>query len=178
MTLPRKGRWLLAGLLGTLLLVLVGSNALRQNGDAESLTSTVEPAIKPKKDRTQVADLDLSKTVLDELGRRPQAEGKSVDIFKGKSWYVPPPPPPPKPVVKAPPPKPTAPPIPYTYLGSYMGDGGKLIVFLTRNDRVYSVALGDVLDGTYRVEEIASGQLVLDYLPMNIRQTMRIGEAS
>ena len=95
---------------------------------------------------------------LDKLGKRAQPEHKTVDIFKGKSWYVAPPkpkpvPPPPPP----PPPPPTAPPMPYAYMGSYLGKDGRMIIFLTRGDQVYSVSPGDVLEGTYRVEGIAVG---------------------
>ena len=63
-------------------------------------------------------------------------------------------------------------------MGSYMGDNGRLIIFLTKGDRVYSVSQGEVIEGTYRVEGIVSGQLVLTYLPMNIKQTISIGGAS
>ena len=53
-----------------------------------------------------------------------------------------------------------------------------MIIFLTRGDQVYSVSPGDVLEGTYRVQGIESGQLILIYLPLNIQQTISIGEAS
>jgi hypothetical protein len=63
-------------------------------------------------------------------------------------------------------------------MGSYLGKDGRMIIFLTKGDQVYSVSPGDVLESTYRVEGIASGQLVLLYLPLNIQQTISIGEAS
>ena len=120
---------------------------------------------------------ELVKTAgLDSLGKRDKSEHKTVDIFKGKSWYVAPPKA--KPLPPPPPPPPTAPPVPYVYMGSYKGNDGRLIIFLTRGDKVYSVSSGDVLEGTYRVGEVVSGQLVLIYLPLNIRQTINIGEAS
>lgn len=101
---------------------------------------------------------------------------KSADIFASKSWYVPPPPPPPpKPV---PPPPPTAPPLPFAFMGSYQEPEGRLILFLTKGDRLYTVSPGDVIDGIYRVEEVAAGQLGLTYLPLNIKQSMTIGDAS
>jgi hypothetical protein len=43
---------------------------------------------------------------------------------------------------------------------------------------VYSVSSGDVIEGTYLVGEVVSGQLVLIYLPLNIQQTINLGEAS
>ncbi len=101
---------------------------------------------------------------------------KSADIFASKSWYVPPPPPPPpKPV---PPPPPTAPPLPFAFMGSYQEPDGRLILFLTKGDRLYTVSPGDVIDGMYRVEEVVAGQLGLTYLPLNIKQSMTIGDAS
>jgi hypothetical protein len=68
--------------------------------------------------------------------------------------------------------------MPYAYMGSYLGKDGRMIIFLTRGDQVYSVSPGDVLESNYRVEGITSGQLVLIYLPLNIQQTISIGEAS
>jgi len=102
--------------------------------------------------------------------------GKSTDLFASKSWYVPPPPP--KPVPPPPPPPPTAPPLPFAFMGSYHEPDGKLILFLTKGEQLYTVSPGDVIDGIYRVEEIVGGQLGLTYLPLNIRQSMTIGEAS
>lgn len=126
-----------------------------------------------KRDAVAVNAADVQ---LDRLGKRAVSGVKMVDVFKGKSWYVPPPPPPPpKPV---PPPPPTAPPLPYAFLGSYQEPGGRLIIFLTRGERVYSVSPGDVIENTYHVDGVAAGQLSLTYLPLNIKQTMNIGDLS
>lgn len=102
--------------------------------------------------------------------------GTSTDLFAGKSWYVPPPPPKPKP--PPPPPPPTAPPLPFAFMGTYQEPDGRLVIFLTRGDRLYTVSPGDVIDNTYRVEEVVAGQLGLTYLPLNIRQSMTVGETS
>jgi hypothetical protein len=159
--------------LAGLLLVLVSLHvAAQEEGEAA-------PIFKVKLAADQTAAQSAQAGGLDKLGKRNQSEHKTVDIFKGKSWYVAPPkpkpaPPPPPP----PPPPPTAPPMPYVYMGSYLGKDGRLLIFLTKGDQVYSVSPGDVLEGTYRVEGISSGQLVLIYLPLNIQQTISIGEAS
>lgn len=122
------------------------------------------------------AVVEVAEVKLNSLGKRSVSGVKAIDVFKGKSWYVPPPPPPPpKPV---PPPPPTAPPLPYIYLGSYQEPGGRLIIFLTRGERVYSVSPGEVVENTYRVDGVAAGQLSLTYLPLNIKQTMNIGDLS
>jgi hypothetical protein len=156
----------LTALLAGLLLVPVGSLAFSAETDALAppAQKAAEPATTP---------------ALDKLGKRASTAHKTVDIFKGKSWYVAPPkakpvaPPPPPP-----PPPPTAPPLPYAFMGSYLGKDGRIVIYLTRGDQVFSVSPGDVLEGTYRGGGITSGQLVLIYLPLNIQQTISIGEAS
>jgi hypothetical protein len=117
---------------------------------------------------------------LERLGRQQTGgAGPETDVgnaFGAISWYVPPPPPPPpKPTPPPPPPPPTAPPLPYSYLGRYVEDG-RLIILLVRNDRIYTVSEGEVLDNTYRVERLARGWLEMTYLPLNIRQTLATGE--
>lgn len=89
-----------------------------------------------------------------------------ANAFNSKSWYVAPPPPPPPP-----PPVPTAPPLPFTYLGRYE-DQPAVVVVLAKGDRVYTVAEGDVIDGTYRVDQITDDAVHLVYLPMNINQSL------
>jgi len=101
---------------------------------------------------------------------------KASDAFNTTSWYVPPPPP--KYVAPPPPPVivPTAPPLPFTYLGRY-GDASARVVILCRGDRVYTVAVGEVIDNMYRVEQAAGGKVDLTYLPLNIRQSLATGDA-
>jgi hypothetical protein len=104
-------------------------------------------------------------------------------LFASHSWYIPPPPPPPPPkpvlttaqeaALKAP----VAPPVPFTYMGSYTPDGSQPVVFLTKGDRVYDVRVGDVLDGTYSVDSLSNGQLLLTYKPLQIQQQITIGSA-
>ena len=96
-----------------------------------------------------------------------------LDLFAQHSWYVPPPPPPPR--VAGPPPKPVAPPLPYAFLGSYARAGDKPVFFLVRGDRVFDAHVGDVLEGTYRVEAVANGQLKLVYLPLQQEQALFVG---
>jgi hypothetical protein len=95
-------------------------------------------------------------------------------VFGATSWYVPPPPPPPQP--PAPPPAPTAPPMPFTYLGLYE-DAPTRLVILVNGGRMYTVAEGDVIDDTYRIERVTAGHVELTYLPLNIKQFINTGEA-
>ena len=106
----------------------------------------------------------------------PDTEKVTDNAFPATSWYVPPPPPPPpKPVAKAPPPPPSAPPMPFSFLGRYEEEG-KRTILLVRDDRIYTVSEGDVIDGTYRVERLVGGRLELTYLPLSIKQTINAGE--
>ena len=138
-------------------------------------------------------ELDLAR-----LARRAQ-QGEPNNAFESLSWYqapvrthksyeaqaLPPPlsalpnPVPLSPLVAAmapPPPKPVAPPVPFTYLGTYQ-DGGKPMYFLVKGDQVYHVKEGDVIEGNYRVEGIEGTVLKLLYLPLNVRQTLNVGQA-
>jgi hypothetical protein len=96
-------------------------------------------------------------------------------LFSPQSWYVAPPAPPPVTVVAQPPPVPTAPPLPFAFMGSYRADGAATY-FLTAGDRVYDVKIGDTLDNTYSVDGVRSGQLLLTYIPLKIQQSLAVGD--
>lgn len=164
------------GLMAAAAVALIpASNTLRAE-EAQPM-ATVQPvrlAAAPEVERKPPALADMLPSI--QRKRQEKADPSEANLFKQKSWYVPPPPPPPpKPL---PPPPPTAPPLPFSYVGSYQDGGGPLIIFLAKGDQLYKVSPGDVIEGTYRVEGIASGQLGLVYLPLNIRQTLAAGGAS
>ena len=101
-------------------------------------------------------------------------------LFATHSWYVPPPPPPPPPPSSATaeslaPPIPTAPPLPFAYMGTYKPDGAPAVFFLTRGDRVYDVHVGDTLDNIYSIDGFNGSQLLLTYKPLNIQQQLAAG---
>lgn len=102
-------------------------------------------------------------------------EGGSNGVFAVTSWYVPPPPPPAQP--PPPPPKPTAPPLPFGYLGRYQ-ESQSQIIMLVKGDRIYTVSAGDVIENTYRFEGMVDGRVELTYMPLNIRQSIDTGGAS
>lgn len=100
-------------------------------------------------------------------------------LFSPHSWRVEPPvapapawtpPPPPLPA----PPPPTAPALPFEFIGK-LDDAEHLRVFLTRDEKIYTVTVGDVIDGTYRVERIDASEMILTYLPLNLTQTLSVG---
>lgn len=141
----------------------------------DNMTNQKANNLTPKNLKQDALKIDTLK--LDTLQPRSMAQVDKEDMFKSKSWTIAPPPPPkPKYVPPPPPPPPTAPPLPYKLMGSFQDPDKKLVVYLSRGDRLYSVSAGDVLDGTYKVESINAGQLEMLYLPLNIRQNLRLGD--
>ena len=122
-----------------------------------------------RKARSLLADLNLT----DRLVKDTVAGA----LFAARSWYVAPPPPPPgpPPVAVAPPP-PSAPPLPFAFMGSYKSQDGYPTFFLTAGDRVYDVKVGDTLDNTYSVDGVRAGQLLLTYMPLQIQQSLAVGD--
>lgn len=116
------------------------------------------------------ADIELAGNVpLAKLNRQPLPEDVK-DMFAGKSWYVAPPPAKPAP--------PSAPPIPFVYMGKLAEQGEKAVILLAKQNRSYAVREGDVLDNIYRVDEVRAPVMILTYLPLNIKQTIQIGESN
>ena len=110
--------------------------------------------------------------LLDRLARRAPA-GPNQDAFAGRSWVAPPPP-----VVEAPPAAPSAPPLPFTYIGKMQeGETGPLTIYLVQGEQAYSVKKGDVIDKTYRVESMDTTHIVLTYLPLAVKQTLTFGNS-
>jgi hypothetical protein len=91
-------------------------------------------------------------------------------MFASASWYVPPPPPKPEP-----PPPPSPPPLSFVFIGKMLA-GDQLTVFLNWQNRSLTVKTGDKIDDIYRVDEIRPPQMTLTYLPLDMQQTLYIGE--
>lgn len=157
---------LFAGLAITLILVFTA-----ENEDAEAPGEPPRAATATGRAAAPQASAPLPTLNTASL-KREVLDSDAVDIFRPKSWYIAPPPPK---AVKPPPP--SAPPLPFTYLGR-IEDGGMTMVFVARQGNNYSVRKGDVIDSTYRVEEISPGAVTFTYLPLNTRQTLPIGGAN
>lgn len=115
---------------------------------------------------------------LDKLKRAETAEPER-NPFAGKSWYVPPPALP-SPIIVAVPKeveRPSAPSLPFSYMGQIQEQGERAVVFLTQGTRAYSVRAGEDIDDLYRLESVSPTRLVLVYLPLNIRQALSIQSA-
>lgn len=111
------------------------------------------------------------------IGEEGDALGAGGAVFGSQNWNPPPPPPPSAATLAqnaAPPPEPSAPPLPFTYLGK-ANEAGIWEVYLARADKTYIVKHQSVIDGVYRVEAIRPPTLTLTYLPLNQVQTLQIG---
>lgn len=75
-----------------------------------------------------------------------------------------------------PPPPPALPAMPYRVAGQVVHEGPLRIV-LARDDRVFFVAEGDMLDGGYRVESIRADGVTLVYIPLDARQHLPAASA-
>ena len=113
---------------------------------------------------------------LSEIKRTVPDKIRTSSMFQSKSWYVSPP------SMKTgflsmksasvlPPPPPSAPQMPFTFIGR-MIDGHEVTLYLSKNNQQYSAKLNDVLDGNYRVDKITYKSAVLTYLPLNIQQEL------
>jgi hypothetical protein len=143
---------------------------------ARRSSSQIHPVGSPDQPRTRSAG-----SIAAALANRVAGGTAAASLFAVHSWYTPPPPPPPAPVhvlseqQAAALRTPTAPPIPFAYVGTYTPDGSAPVFFLTQGDRVYNVRVGDTLDNKYSVDAFANGQLVMTYKPLNIQQQLLVG---
>lgn len=111
--------------------------------------------------------------------RSPSAPLAAVDLFASKSW---------KPavvlatVIETPvavTPVETlrvAPALPFHFVGRLQNHDDQQ-VFLQSGEKLYVVRRGDVIDETYRIEQISDTELSLVYLPMQLSQTLSVGSA-
>ena len=173
-----KQRWIiLGGLLSATLVAgyLVDDEPVPEKGKRKGSVASKSAASSPAESRragakervTELAAAPLSfpePAPVDE-GKTEEGE-KHIDPFRNKSWYVAPPPPKP--------PKPTAPPLPFQYLGK-LNEEGETRVFLNHQGKHIIAKVGDVINGTYSVEEIAGGQMTFLYQPLNEKQVLGIG---
>lgn len=161
-------RWALLALLPST--VMIG--AATDHQDAAPVGAPAEAAVVMKMIEPKLAD-EPPAFELSALRRDKPAE--PLDAFESRSWYVPPPAPPPVTARVEPmlPPPPTAPQLPFSFLGQYQEDD-RLVILLMKGERMLLVRAGEVIDGTYRVEGIEGRLLTLLYLPLGIRQTLDV----
>lgn len=148
---------------------LAGAAYLTLSAPPQETSGAVVEAVEaqPRAARSVTAKTTDELTIL-ELKPR-SVVGESKALFASTTWV-----PPTKPVIAAPAPPPTAPPLPFTYIGKRLEDG-VWQVFVSRGDQTLIMREQQTIDGTYRVDSVKPPQMVLMYLPMNEPQTMSIG---
>lgn len=158
---PRNNwRWILA-------VVALAMTAFASARDSAAVKSA-QPAAKPARAPGAVsagreANLDLTR-----LNRKKPSAG-SVDLFSSRSVY-PASPRQPQPAA------PATPPLPFRFMGRLV-DGDSVTLFLAIGNQDYSVNLNDVLNDTYRLDQINADNAVFTYLPLDTRQTLHTGRA-
>lgn len=160
-------RWVL--LIGALSLSLAATSWL---GAQENVDDEVAPPV-PVKPTDTPAERNPdpgTELRLGALARRAQ-EKPAKDLFGARTWQSSPAPA----ARQETPPAPSAPTLPFVYLGKMIYDGATT-VFLGSQDRTYTVKVGDVIDGNYRIDGIKGPLLTLNYLPLDTQQTMHIGD--
>ena len=114
--------------------------------------------------------------ILTRLAHRTADDKTAGALFASHTWFVPPPPPPPPPPpVAGPPPAPVAPPLPFTFIGSYARQGDSATYFIARGDRIYDVKMGDAVDSDYTFVAVDGGNMIFNYNPLNSRQSLALG---
>ncbi|UCV03328.1 hypothetical protein [Dechloromonas denitrificans] len=100
------------------------------------------------------------------LAWRSIVSGEETDAFASKNWQPPPPPP-----AQEPPPKPSAPPLPFRFIGNAQ-EGNKVVAFVENDTESFLLREGETV-GQYRVARISSEGATLIYLPLNETQLLR-----
>lgn len=109
------------------------------------------------------------------------AEAPGSDAFAPREWFQPPPPPPPAP--QPPPPPPAAPPppppptLPYRFVGLLdEGAAARPRVFLALGEKLLVAAVGDTLEGGFRLTAISAQELVFEHVQS--RLTLKLAVAA
>jgi hypothetical protein len=120
-----------------------------------------------------VAPADRASRVSEvEIPKRRALGRQRGDLFTSHSWAPPAPPPPPPPQVQQEA-APQPPPNPYRFAGT-VEYGGSRKVLLTRDDRIFEVKEGVVLDPGYRVQAVTPHEVTLLYEPLNAPVTVAL----
>lgn len=169
MTIRVKRRWIFLGLMLCVTLAAAAWVGRGEGGNDEEIMAPQNGNTNARAAFKKQGSEELPKLELDKL-KRGAVDKIEQNLFVAKSWYVPPPP-----VKVQAPATPTAPPMPFTYMGKLQEESGRLIIYLVKGEQTYSVSPGDVIDDTYRIDGIQGGQIVMTYLPLTVKQTLPIG---
>lgn len=161
MASPDFRRWLLlGGALGVTLLLVW------QSPDEEEPGSVVQPRRSAALPAAGGAAPRLAPFAL--AARAPAAE-EYIDLFAPRETRA-------ERQVATPvaPVAPMPPPLPFIYIGQMIEDG-RSKVFLQEGSTLHAVTEGDLLGRSYKVLGIESNRINLVYLPLNMTQTISVG---
>lgn len=139
----------------------------RAGKDAPNGELAAAPLSFPEPVAAKPAEAGEEKAGEDKNGEDKGEVAAIIDPFRNKSWFIAPPPPPVR--------KPVAPALPFQYLGKLVEDGEQRI-FLNHQGKYLIAKVGDVINETYSVEEIAGGRMTFLYQPLNEKQVLNIGD--
>jgi len=169
----RRHAWLVAMLAATLLATLWAGGV---DEDAEVAPAAARSAARPREASPAKAAGDAQAGWLAQLSRMDAPRTRMPELTRdpfspARVQAEPPPPAAPTPEAVA---KPGAPPLPFQYQGLLRRDG-QLVVFLTDGASLLIAREGETLSGQYRVDRVTERQIVLQYLPLDERQTLDFG---
>jgi hypothetical protein len=70
------------------------------------------------------------------------------------------------------------PPFPFKFAGVQRQPSGQTIYFLIKDNKLYTVEVGETLDSLYSIDGEEGGQLNFTYLPLDRKQTISMGSAT
>ena len=126
--------------------------------EPQSRTRSAAPAARAPRSDT------IERVRFARLGERASAAVATTDLFAARSWRKPE-------SAAAAPERPTAPPLPFTYLGR-LNSAGSDTAYVAMGDRNLSLRAGDLVQDTYRVERVASSAITFRHLPTGTQQTL------
>jgi hypothetical protein len=142
----------------------------------------IEHVVSDAADRVKV-QVSQPTPALPAAQKNPKAVAATDDPFAPRGWQSTPIPAPlapvaaPQPIVSAPPPAPVAAPaapsLPYAFMGQF-DDGGRQVVYLSRNDQTFVITPGETLEGTYKVLAMNSSQIEFEHMPTGTKQVLAI----
>lgn len=164
--------WLVAGT-AAVGVAAVGWSNLGSPASSESVVESTPPRVAP------LSKGDAARTTTEASDGRERLGLATVDPFvlwtppvaKAPVRKVLAPPPPP-------PPPPTAPPFPYRVFGKLTDPEGNRVTYLMRDNRLVAVENDTELDGGFKVETVSESSVVVIYLPLGERTTLRLPEAA
>jgi hypothetical protein len=162
---------LTAGLAGAGYLFFFGDPVGGDSGIAEPSSPRGESGSSSSSSTSK--ETRASNEVVEILELRPRVATaiKGNSLFATTAWVTPP-----KPAPAPPPPPPRAPQLPFSFIGKRF-DGARWEVYVSRGAETLILHENDVVDGTYKVEQIRPPQLSVVYLPLNEKQSLAIGPA-